>query len=414
MGAGAAIMKRTREHIRERKVHRLIPLLRDEAKEPLLRSEVLDATCLAAFEASRDTLVELAALRDGKSGWSTSAWELLSLLALILDGRIGEAWRRVGRLGDQPLHSSHLLAIRLALAHNQLDQAVAYARQLAERHPKGERCHPDVTALTSGFWIQQQANVQPRPRRRLSLCSSLKNEAEYLEEWVRYHAGIGVDHFYLYDNGSTDQTPEIIAALAKEFSITSHCIEAQPGQTIAMNHFLKTHRTETEWVALIDGDEFINLERARQIIDVLRGGGDVAAFACSWANFGSNGHDATPPGRCVEAFTRRAEGRNAHVKMIARADRLIRMVNPHEYMVLGPVLNGAGVQTMIFQGKIEPPACDEIRINHYMVKSREQWRAKMKRGRPLPDDHAAKSRDEAFFLNHDRNEVLDESILRLV
>ena len=38
----------------------------------------------------------------------------------------------------------------------------------------------------------------------LSICAIFKNEARYLEEWIKFHRGVGVSHFFLYDNESTD------------------------------------------------------------------------------------------------------------------------------------------------------------------------------------------------------------------
>ena len=39
----------------------------------------------------------------------------------------------------------------------------------------------------------------------LSFCSIFKNEAPYMKEWIEYHLLVGVDHFYLYNNNSTDK-----------------------------------------------------------------------------------------------------------------------------------------------------------------------------------------------------------------
>ncbi|MBR0260666.1 MAG: glycosyltransferase family 2 protein [Selenomonadaceae bacterium] len=38
----------------------------------------------------------------------------------------------------------------------------------------------------------------------LAIVAILKNEGRYLKEWLDYHLSAGVDHFYLYDNDSTD------------------------------------------------------------------------------------------------------------------------------------------------------------------------------------------------------------------
>ncbi len=42
-----------------------------------------------------------------------------------------------------------------------------------------------------------------------SLCCIIRDEAQYLVEWIEYSRMIGVDHFFLYDHGSTDGTVEV-------------------------------------------------------------------------------------------------------------------------------------------------------------------------------------------------------------
>jgi hypothetical protein len=44
----------------------------------------------------------------------------------------------------------------------------------------------------------------------LSAVLIAKNEASYLVEWLEFHRLVGIEHVYLYDNGSTDQTPELL------------------------------------------------------------------------------------------------------------------------------------------------------------------------------------------------------------
>ncbi len=42
-----------------------------------------------------------------------------------------------------------------------------------------------------------------------SLCCIIRDEARYLVEWIEYSRMIGVDHFFLYDHNSTDDTMEV-------------------------------------------------------------------------------------------------------------------------------------------------------------------------------------------------------------
>jgi hypothetical protein len=38
----------------------------------------------------------------------------------------------------------------------------------------------------------------------IAICAIFKNEGPHLLEWLAFHNMTGVDHFVLYDNGSTD------------------------------------------------------------------------------------------------------------------------------------------------------------------------------------------------------------------
>jgi hypothetical protein len=46
----------------------------------------------------------------------------------------------------------------------------------------------------------------------LVICAIIKNEADYIYEWLSYHAFLGISHFYLYDNNSMDNTRAVIAS----------------------------------------------------------------------------------------------------------------------------------------------------------------------------------------------------------
>lgn len=43
-----------------------------------------------------------------------------------------------------------------------------------------------------------------------------RNEAPYLYEWVQYHHTAGVDHFYMYDHLSTDNSLEVLQPFLEE------------------------------------------------------------------------------------------------------------------------------------------------------------------------------------------------------
>ena len=61
---------------------------------------------------------------------------------------------------------------------------------------------------------------RPRPRieptRYLSAVAIVKNEGRYLREWLEFQRLMGAEHVYLYDNGSTDSTDEVLAPFVAE------------------------------------------------------------------------------------------------------------------------------------------------------------------------------------------------------
>src|SRR3954451_22588655 len=45
---------------------------------------------------------------------------------------------------------------------------------------------------------------------RLVMALKVRDEGDILESNLRFHHALGVDHFVVTDNGSTDETPEIL------------------------------------------------------------------------------------------------------------------------------------------------------------------------------------------------------------
>ena len=54
----------------------------------------------------------------------------------------------------------------------------------------------------------------------LGIVTMFRNEANYLKEWIEYHRLVGVDHFYLYNLGSTDRYLNVLRPYIKEKIVT--------------------------------------------------------------------------------------------------------------------------------------------------------------------------------------------------
>lgn len=317
------------------------------------------------------------------------------------------------------LHSPPALAlmVRCHLHFGDLDAAIAArAGALALLgHPAAE---DSVLVALAGYRESRRRGLREatafRPRYRLAVCAVLKDEADDLAEWLAFHANLGVEAFYLYENQSSDRTPDIIRANAARFNITCHPLAAQPAQQLAYRHFLDVHRFETEWAAVIDGDEFIVPEGDSLIPHLDRDAG-CGAIAMNWRVFGSAGHVTRPEDLCLAAFTKRAADdhvANTLIKCILRPQRVIRYRGPHEQLILGRHEDGHGQPVVPFCSRISPPRYNGLAVHHYAIKSREQSERKLTRGRPMANSRPDKFRDQSYITWYDSNDVEDRSALR--
>lgn len=124
---------------------------------------------------------------------------------------------------------------------------------------------------------------------KISLCLIFKNEARFLSEWLDYHRTIGIEHFYLYNNGSTDNYDEILKPYIEQDLVTLHDWNIPQGQIRAYEHCYDNYREQSNWIGFIDTDEFICLNSGKNIIDWLSCNDKFPAICLYWHMFGSGG-----------------------------------------------------------------------------------------------------------------------------
>ena len=99
----------------------------------------------------------------------------------------------------------------------------------------------------------------------LSIAACVKDEGRYLREWIEYHLWAGVDHFYIYDNGSTDNTKEALETCMQRGIVTYHYwvrgerLYKNKQQVQVYNDAVVRYKHCTKWLAIIDADEFMAL-----------------------------------------------------------------------------------------------------------------------------------------------------------
>lgn len=263
----------------------------------------------------------------------------------------------------------------------------------------------------------------------LAVVAILKDEGHYLKEWLDYHLLAGVNHFYLYDNDSTDNQAEVVKPYVKAGLVDYIPLRGEAMQFAAYNDAIKKFKFQCRYMAFIDGDEFIYPKTGQNIAEVvdeiLSHDVNASGVAIHWQVFGSNGETTADYSRGVlERFTRRATSDwylpantvgnfyaqgNCYVKNIVNPRRVNLIRDPHKVTYFA---DGYGVDenANLSKGSIPLPiVTDKIVVNHYYVKSREEFTQKVSRGSSARLN--MKKKLHWFELN-DRNDEFDDGILK--
>lgn len=256
-----------------------------------------------------------------------------------------------------------------------------------------------------------------------AIVAPVRGEAPYLIEWIAYHRVRGVARFVLADNGGDDGTSELLERLDRHGFVKR--VDWRGRRDFQLEFYRQVVRESggAHGVILIfiDVDEFLRSHAEApdipRLARLLFADDSVSAVALNWAIYGSSGHSTATPGLVLERFRRRGRRdhpAHRHVKTMLRADRGAGPGgNPHAFTLTGgkyvtPL--GYAVEwdvTSEPEGLTKTVTWNRLRVDHFVVKSREEFERKRARGsalRPVTEE----LRGSDFYFNlHDRNEVDD-------
>ena len=96
----------------------------------------------------------------------------------------------------------------------------------------------------------------------VAIVAIAKNEGLYIREWIEYHKLVGVQHIYLYDNESSDNTRKLIQKYIDSGFVEYQLMKGIGRQLDAYNDAIGRHKNECRYMAFIDLDEYIMPEQA--------------------------------------------------------------------------------------------------------------------------------------------------------
>ena len=243
-----------------------------------------------------------------------------------------------------------------------------------------------------------------KPKYYLTVCAIAKNEGPYFKEWIEWHHKQGVEKFYIYDNESTDCTQEVLKPFIESGLVEYTVFPGRKRQLAAYDDCFERHRLEARWIAVIDLDEFIVPIKDPTIPDFLHRMEKFSAVEINSLVYGSSGARKREPGGVMERFRRHSlpEHRlNTHVKSIVDPRRVCAMIGCHEAARLSGCAADSHGQPVKKHFGDRKPQQDVIRINHYAIKSYEEFLDKRARGRARTN--AIRGLD--YFKSYDLNDI---------
>ena len=272
-------------------------------------------------------------------------------------------------------------------------------------------------------------------KNNVALVAVVRNEGPYLEEWIAYHLMLGVEHVYLYDDGSTDNSLEAYQTMYKTGRLTVHRA-LKTGQQHTMQedcneewrrHYGHLYTFIMPWRV----DEFLSLKEGitlQELLDAIPE--DVGQVRLNWKLFGSNNHlHADFTKFVIERYTKHClPSYDRHTKLILRIKAMgpidfesdeSRPITAHHSVILPEYRTVGADLTSPVESKgttITPTIWDGWAIcNHYAVKSFEEF-ITIKKAKPRTHLHytlleAGSIIANQYFRHKDRNDLTDESML---
>jgi hypothetical protein len=230
----------------------------------------------------------------------------------------------------------------------------------------------------------------------MSVCvlAIFKNEAVAMDEWLQHYISQGVSHFYLINNGSTDDFMPIIQHYSQY--ITLYHFPEKHSQVIHYNKVLPTIKNSGyTWCCIADFDEFIVLSDPTLSIPGYcrrRFINDVAEVRIPWKIFGSNGYIQHP--KSIRTSFTKCWPELVSYKSIVRIDRC-KYLDVHTHKVDGSI-------TM----------ANDALFYHYVIQSWE-WFESVKMTRGASDVRENETlRDRAYFDKYDIAATSTDTVLK--
>lgn len=221
------------------------------------------------------------------------------------------------------------------------------------------------------------------PRYKLVIVTMTLNAEDYIQEWLDFHLSQGVEHFYIYDQQSSDSTHEKLQKYIKGGLVTLTIWPNAFGmgsQILLYAHAISSYWQDCRWMSLTDIDEFLYPTVEETVAIALQKLDAYSGIYLHWKSFGPSGHITKPAGYVIRNYTQMAkfpevakESKRQNRIGTLKYDltRIKAIVDPAKVILIK--VHGCKVDGKLIDGP------ESLNLNHYITLSKEEFQKKIRR-----------------------------------
>lgn len=230
---------------------------------------------------------------------------------------------------------------------------------------------------------------------KIAICLIIKDENEYLEEWLNHHRKLGIDYFIIYDNNSKKSVQSYISENnLNNGDIAVHLWDNEKtySQVLAYEHCYKNYKN-FDYIGFIDIDEFyysVTMDIKKDFAQFKEKHGHFDGIVFYWRNYGN--YPYFTERQPIEKYIQWKE--EIGVKTFADPKLIKNFLHPHIVTLNGKYIDENGGSSYIWG--TEKHSSKYAWLKHTWTRSLPEWEDKILRG-DVNDKNRPPKTKEAFY-----------------